>query len=147
MSKVVFIGISFLILSVSLAVVPLVQANGDNKDVTTARGNLYGDNFQGVAGIPVTVTCKNTKTTTTDGKGLYTITFPKSKCPAYHQITATTTYHGQAQTNSVLVSAKNTATMDFSFGSVSVPEFGMFTGGIATVLSAGSFLLFKKKKN
>lgn len=114
---------------------------------TVVRGNIYSDNGS-VQGIPVSVTCNRTTINTkTNGNGLYTVSFPANVCGKYSQVSATIQVNGQTQTESVSVSSQNTATMDFSCVTLSVPEFGFIPGAIATLFSAGSFLAIKRRKN
>jgi hypothetical protein len=118
---------------------------------TTVRGNIYSENTS-VSGIPVTVVCVGRngsikQTTTTDRSGLYTVYFNANQCGKYQSVSATLTLDGQTQTQTVTVSSQNTATMNFSCGTISVPEFGLIPGAIATIISAGSFLAIKRRKN
>lgn len=115
----------------------------EKSHVTVVRGNVYDESKggQGIGSLKVTVTCAENKnksvsaTDTTDRNGLYTVAFNSSQCKKYAPVSATVTYNGQAQTDTVYVSAQNTATMDFYFGVTNVPEFGLIPGLIATVSS------------
>ncbi|HVA97086.1 MAG TPA: hypothetical protein VND99_05520 [Candidatus Acidoferrales bacterium] len=129
-------------------------AHSNNSKGTVVRGNVYDESNggKGIGGLNVAVTCSDKKgtvsqNTLTNGNGLYSVTFSNSQCGKYSPVSATVTDNGQTQTDNVLVSAQRTATMDFYFGSVSVPEFGLIPGVLATVFSAGSFLALKRRKN
>jgi hypothetical protein len=113
---------------------------------TVVRGNIYSNT--NISGIPVTVSCNGvTQQTHTNGNGLYTASFPPNLCRKYSFVSATIQVNGQTQTESVLVSSQNTATMDFSCNTLSVPEFGLIPGALATLTSIGSFLAIKRKRN
>ncbi len=125
-----------------------------NSLYTMVRGNVYGDNFAGLGGLTVTVTCadavKNhveTKTAITDNYGLYTVNFDKNTCGAYQPITSTVTYKGQTQTQTVYVSHDQQATLDFYYGTMtSVPEFGLVTGAMAALTSGSSLFAFRRMR-
>ncbi|SRR5258708_5990877 len=119
---------------------------------TRVRGNAYDESNggKGIQGLLVTVTCTNdktskTKTATTNKNGLYKVLFG-NKCDTGDAVTTTATYKGQTLTQTVFVSDVDTATSDFYFGAVSVPEFGLIPGVIALVGSTGSFFALRKKK-
>lgn len=152
LNKKVFLGVG---LSLSIAASALVFApiTLAKSDLTTVRGNVYNESNggKGISGLTVTVSCvgKNNKTKTktaiTDGNGLYTVNFKEDKCEDFNPVTSKVTFNGQTQNETVYVSEQNTATLDFYFGSESVPEFSMLTGAMAVLGSAGAFLVLRKK--
>ena len=127
----------------------------ERSNLTVVRGNVYDESKggKGIGGLHVAVSCVSDKNRTisrnavTDRNGLYTVRYNEERCEAHQPVFATVTYNGQTQTDNVYVSQQNTATMDFYFGSVSVPEFGFIPGAIAAVASVGTFLTLKKRKN
>ena len=121
--------------------------------LTVVRGNVYNQSAgnQGIGGLKVFVTCLDTnnktikKKATTDSFGLYTVHYAQRRCKDFSPVTASVTYKGQTQSQTVLISAQSTATLDFYFGSANVPEFSLFTGMAALVGSAGVFFFLRKK--
>lgn len=115
---------------------------------TRVRGNLYDMDNGGAAigGVPVTVNCNgNVQNTSTNGSGLYVVDYPAAQCPAFTAVSASATFNGQPQSQTVYVADVNRATLDFYFGASSVPEFGMIPGLVAAVGSGAAYLGFRRK--
>ena len=146
-----FISIGFAY--VLIAAVFLAPSAFAAPHLTIVRGNVYNQSSgnQGIGGLTVTVTCLGTKnkiitrTASTDSFGLYTVHYAERRCKDFSPVTATVTYKGQTQTQTVLISAQSTATLDFYFGSANVPEFSLFTGMAALIGSVGAFFFLRKK--
>ncbi|MFA6005278.1 MAG: hypothetical protein WC775_02215 [Patescibacteria group bacterium] len=140
-------GFIALFLCLSLLMVPAVLAN--NPGVTRVRGNVYDqDNGgAGIGGLTVNVTCNgNSRNATTDGNGLYVVDYTRSECPQFGPVSSAVSHNGQSQSDTVYVSDVYTATMDFYFGTISVPEFGMIPGAIAAIGSIGTYLALRRKR-
>lgn len=129
------------------ALMALPAASFAQSATTRVRGNVYDQTsgFIGLGGLTVTVNCNgNIQTRTTDSYGLYVADFSSSACPIYAPVTSTVTYNGQTQQQTVFVSSQNTATLDFYYGSVAVPEFGLITGLVAAGGSGLAYLKMRK---
>ncbi len=123
------------------------HATGTSADKTRVRGNVY-DFAAGnwVEGTNVSVTCEGiTLVGTTTATGLYVVDFKKNECPKFALVSATVTHAGETLSQTVQVSNRFTATMDFSFGAVGVPEFGMIPGVVAALGSGVAYLGLKRK--
>ena len=115
---------------------------------TRVRGNIYDYNNggQGIGGLNVTVVCNSiSKGAITNSFGLYVVDYTASECPAFTPVSATVTFNSQTQSQTVFVSGGNTATIDFYYGSVSVPEFGMIPGIVAAVGSGLGYLGLRRR--
>ncbi len=137
---------SFIILGAINNVDATNKKNNTNTN-TRVRGNVY-DQTAGVpiGGLSVSVTCNGiTKTSSTDGNGLYVVDFTKAECDKFAPVTASATFNSENQNQSVLVSSTNTATMDLNFGLIAVPEFGLVTGVISALGSGVAFLGLRRK--
>lgn len=141
-----------LLASTLVASFLLVPQSFADADKTIIRGNVYNESNggKGIGGLTVTVSCAGkhtnlTQTATTDGNGLYTVHFSGEKCQEHKPVTSTVTFQSQTQSETVLVSEQDTATLDFYFGSANVPEFNPLTAIAAVVASAAGFILLKKK--
>lgn len=133
--------LSFLVVIASFfTAVPNVFAVSN----TEVRGNINANGW--VSGLTVTVSCNgNVSHPVTDGFGLYVVDYTHLQCGKYKPVTTTVTFNGQTQSKTVLVSAQYTATLDFNFAPIGVPEFGLITGIITTLTSAGAFLMLRRK--
>lgn len=118
-------------------------------DPTRIRGNAYNvNNGTRVAGETVTVVCNGvTKTAVTDANGLYVVDYTNAQCNQFQAVTASLTFNGNTQSQTVFVSDNYRATLDFYFEAASVPEFGLLPGMFAAAASAGSYLLLKRKQS
>lgn len=141
----VLILFSFVVFNVAQVTAQNTKNNSNGN--TRVRGNVY-DQTAGVpiSGLNVSVVCNGvTKTSNTDGNGLYVIDFTKAECDKYDPVSASATFNGEPMSMNVLVSAQNTATMDLNFGLIAVPEFGMVTGVLGAVGSGVAFLGLRRK--
>ncbi len=104
-----------------------------------------------INGAVVTLTCNGiTKTSLpTDVGGVYNVVF-ESGCNTGNLVTATaTTGDGKVGTGEGVALPVDILNINLAVANVqvaSVPEFGVIPGAMALITSAGSFLLFKKRK-
>ena len=140
--------ISSFILFLAVFLILLVSTIYAQEAVTRVRGNVYNMNNggAGIGGLSVTVNCLgNVQNATTDSNGLYVVDYTQIQCPIFMPVSASVTFNGEPQSQTVFVSHNNRATIDFYFGAVNVPEFGLVTGMVAAAGSAVAYFGMKKK--
>ncbi|CAN5191182.1 hypothetical protein BH09PAT2_BH09PAT2_01510 [soil metagenome] len=140
--------VSIVIIAVIFLTIAGTQAfaNGSGGSKTRVRGNIYDAETGPLSGLNVAVTCEGvTRNAVTTFSGLYVVDFTLDECDKFAPVTATVSHDREVLTRSVLVSAQNTATMDFLFGAASVPELGMIPGILAVLGSGFAYLGLKRK--
>ncbi len=139
-----FIGLTVLIVAFVAFIQPVMAT-----DFTRVRGNVYNVSSGGrVAGETVTVNCDGVvKSAVTDVNGLYVVDYSHAECNQYRPVTATVSFNGQTQNQTVYISHDYRATLDFYFGATGVPEFGLIPGIVAATASAGSYLMLRRKRS
>ena len=138
---------SFLLLIAAFVVVSAFPILAQESN-TRVRGNVYNMNAggQGIGGLTVTVTCNGiVKTGVTDSFGLYVVDYAQEECGRFTRVTSQVTFNGEPQSQTVFVSHNFRATLDFYYGSTSVPEFGAITGIVTAVGSGLAYLGLKRK--
>ncbi len=121
-----------------------------NFDITKVRGTITGPDGKPFKHADVTVTCDGeTKSTKTGGNGWYNATFHGiNTCDEGDTAYITASKDGiSGSATGVVVEKKDGRFVDrnFSIINFSVPEFGLFTGAIALIGSAGTFYALRKR--
>lgn len=104
------------------------------------------NNGHPVSGAHVTVICdNNVKKTTTDGSGTYLVQYKIAKCPkgATVHVTATKSKEGGNNTG---ISNPVTTKLNVALVNVSLPEFGLITAGIATLIAGAAFVVVRRRQ-
>jgi len=99
-----------------------------------------------VSGAHVTIICdSNVKKTTTDGTGTYLVQYNIAKCPkgAVVHVTAT---KGKKGGNNTGTANPVTTKLNIALVNVSLPEFGLLTAGIATLIGGAAFVVVRRRQ-
>ncbi len=123
--------------------------------LTLVGGTVHLPNNVLIAGATVTVSCHhgsqvNSKTTQTGVGGGYLVGYPQSLCAIGDSVVVSAVkgnQSGQAAGTVHNVSQQQTFNVGLSGVTVTIPEFGPITGGVAALFSTGSFLFLKRRNS
>jgi hypothetical protein len=140
----------------AMAAVMMTSSAFATVQVGSVQGLVTGPGNNALVGANVHVVCAHTGTpaqdTTTDGSGYYYVVFSNGTCVNGDLVTVTASKSGVGSaTRSDNMGAQGTSDignlhLDLSVIDVPVvPEFGLITGALALVTSAGSMVFLKRK--
>lgn len=122
--------------------------------VGIVEGVISGPDDNAVVGANITVVCHNaggdqTKNTTTDGDGFYIVEYTNYQCVAGDKVNVTASKDGQSGTREGEMEDEGTVGrvhLDVAIINIPmVPEFGLITGGLALMTSAGSLFFLRRR--
>jgi hypothetical protein len=125
------------------------QAEGHNSYISIS-GHVTDNDGKQAKDASVEITCGNdTRNVNSDRSGRYIVNFSSNTCHKGNKITVFTNNENQTGIGegSVNNSGKTDIDVNCNNNPVAVPEFGLVPGIITTVISGGSFLILKKRKN
>lgn len=120
-------------------------------DITTVRGKVLGPDNKPLKHAKVVVTCGgDTEKDKTNGDGKYSVKFRgRHTCEAGDTATITVSKDGvTGSTTGIVQEKKNGRFVDRNFliaPNITVPEFGLMTGSITALASAGLFLKMRRR--
>ena len=118
--------------------------------VGIVQGLISGPDNNALSGADIVVDCNgDIKNTTSDGVGFYSVQYTNEGCEQGDTATVTATKDGQTGIASGTLQDAGTIgflKLDLAVVHVPVvPEFGLITGGLALLTSAGSYIAYKRR--
>lgn len=133
-------------LVVLVLIILVIPASASAARATTDVTGNVTNNGQPVKGAKVTVVCDNhAHKTTTNASGTYLVTYKLANCPDNTKATVVATKDGLGGVNSGTVNSVTTK-LNVAIVNVSLPEFGLFTGGAATLAGAGAIFAIRRRQ-
>ena len=120
-----------------------------SKPTQTIITGTVTDNGKDVKGAKITVVCNNhSRTAKTDANGEYSVTYPVSQCNDNTKATVVATKAGLGGVNSGTPStySNGKTEIDVAIVNVSLPEFGIATGFVASTAGAGAFMVMRRRQ-
>lgn len=141
--------LSLLILGVFTPKLNIAHASPDF-DITHVSGQVTGPDGKPFKDADIVIICDGqTDNTKTRGNGNFNKIFiGKNTCEAGDTVTVTATKDGVSGSGSgIVVSRRDGRFVDVNFSVInfSVPEFGLLTGAVALIGSAGTFYALRKR--
>lgn len=139
-----------IVVAVALFVVFTGQANAQTFQVGIVQGLVSGSDNNPLVGADIQVDCNSViKNTTSNASGFYSVQYANEGCDDGDTATVTATKDGQTGIADGVLQDEGTIgflNLDVAVIHVPVvPEFGLITGGIALLTSAGSYYVFKRR--
>ncbi|HEY5441946.1 MAG TPA: hypothetical protein VIJ68_00225 [Candidatus Saccharimonadales bacterium] len=134
------------VLTSGFALAILVPATTFAAPASTDVSGVVTNNGHPVANAQVRVTCNSkTKKVATDSSGTYLARFKASVCPNGSTVTVNAKKHSQTGANSGTVSSL-TEKLNVALVNVSLPEFGLLTGGAAILIGGAAFAVVRRRQ-